>query len=574
MAGANSPGGCQPERSDMDLKCYVFPGWEPRIRPASAHRRWMDVAPEAFPYRCLPLGIANSHGWEVLSPCGFEASWNGGPKPEDVTVRVDPNAWPHQRPVTLFGLGTFTIHVEGVLRTPPGWNLFVSGPPNCAKDGAAPLTGVIETDWSPYTFTMNWKLTRPGLIVRFEENEPIAHFFPVERKLIEQVAPRFVSIDDDPELKAAFHAWSASRDAFQRRVCEHPPEKPADKWQKFYYRGLMPDGTCPIADHKAKLRALEFADAAIIQPTPSPEAMTEPDAAPRATPLARASALPSSAEADWKIAKYEWLLETMERQRTLSSDASGIYRVRDITAEEFLDNFYAPGRPVILCGMMDEWPARMRWSPSCLCDRIGKAMIECQSDRRANPRFERDKDAHRQTMHFDDYIEAIAANSGNDLYMTAYNSAANAAAMTPLLADLGAMAGILDHAPGEAAGMIWIGPGGTFTPLHHDLTNNLLAQIVGRKRVIMAAPNETPKLYNDLHVFSEVANLADPGLDLDEFPRLSQVRTLDVILEPGEMLFLPIGWWHQVEALDFSVSMTYTNFVWRNDSYLDHPKRG
>ena len=122
--------------------------------------------------------------------------------------------------------------------------------------------------------------------------------------------------------------------------------------------------------------------------------------------------------------------------------------------------------------------------------------------------------------------------------------------------------------------MIWIGPGGTFTPLHHDLTNNLLAQIVGRKRVIMAAPNETPKLYNDLHVFSEVANLADPGLDLDEFPRLSQVRTLDLILEPGEMLFLPIGWWHQVEALDFSVSMTYTNFVWRNDSYLDHPKRG
>jgi len=46
-----------------------------------------------------------------------------------------------------------------------------------------------------------------------------------------------------------------------------------------------------------------------------------------------------------------------------------------------------------------------------------------------------------------------------------------------------------------------------------------------------------------------------------------------VVIEPGEALFVPIGWWHQVESLDFSVTMTYTNFRWPNDGYRGHPER-
>src|SRR4051794_16746793 len=107
----------------MDLTCYVFAGWEPRIRPASSKREWMDEAPEAFPYRCLPLNIANGHGWEILSPCGFEVVWKGGLNVSDVVVRPDPGARPEDVPVALFGQGTFTFHVQGLLRTAPGWNL-------------------------------------------------------------------------------------------------------------------------------------------------------------------------------------------------------------------------------------------------------------------------------------------------------------------------------------------------------------------------------------------------------------------------------------------------------------------
>ena len=42
-------------------------------------------------------------------------------------------------------------------------------------------------------------------------------------------------------------------------------------------------------------------------------------------------------------------------------------------------------------------------------------------------------------------------------------------------------------------------------------------------------------------------------------------------LQPGQALYIPVGWWHQVASLDFSVSITYTNFHWPNDFHIGHP---
>jgi hypothetical protein len=242
----------------MELICYTYDGWEPRIRPASPKRDWMEGTPERFAYRCLPLAIANAHGWEILSPCGFEARWTGGPGLDAVEIRLDPGAVPRQAPVSLFGQGTLTFHVEGLLRTPPGWNLWVGGSPNAAKDGIAPLGGVIETDWSPYTFTMNWRFTRKGHWVRFEENEPFCFFFPIERGGPARFEPVIRPIEEEEGLKEAFDAWSKSRDDFQRWVTETQPSAPAEKWQKLYYRGIRPDGGDGPADHEAKLRLEPF----------------------------------------------------------------------------------------------------------------------------------------------------------------------------------------------------------------------------------------------------------------------------------------------------------------------------
>ncbi|MGH6985963.1 MAG: DUF6065 family protein [Caulobacteraceae bacterium] len=546
----------------MELKCYVYPGWNPRLRPASPKREWMDRSPESFAYRCLPLSIANSHGWEILNPCGFTAEWKGGLAVDDVVLRIDEGSPPHEAPTVLFGQGTFTFHVQGLFRTPPGWNLWVGPSPNSFKDGACALSAIIETDWAPFTFTMNWRLTRPGFAVRFEAGEPIAHIFPVERSLIEAIEPRIVSIEEDPELKAEFEAWSASRNAFQERVRAHPPGKPADKWQKTYYRGQTPSGKCPIADHQTKLRVQAFVGDRAVS-----DASVETPPHPESSPVVKGS----GAAGEWRRAKYEWLLATMERQRGLSAEAGGVFRVEGVSSEDFLDLYYAPARPVVLAGEIAHWPAPGRWSPEYLAAKVGSRLVEFQGGRTANGDFERDKDAHKRTAPFDRFIEAIIKEPGNDAYITAYNSAANQAALAPLDEDIGPLEKFLDHKAGGHGGMLWIGPAGTVTSLHHDLTNNLLVQITGRKRVILASAAETPKLYNDRHVFSEIKDVTDPNLDLSAYPALEQVRFHDITLEAGEALFIPIGWWHQVTSLEFSVTATFTNFLWPNDGFSGYP---
>lgn len=261
----------------MQLLCYLHPSWQPRLRPASSRRPWMEASAERFAYRCLPLAIANAHGWEIGSPCGFSAMWTGGRGAECVEIRLDEGTDPAHVPVSLFGEGTITFHVEALFRTPPGWNLWVGGLPNSAKDGIAPLSGVIETDWSPYTFTMNWRFTRPGHWIRFEPDEPFCFLFPVQRGL-ETVEPEIRPLAEAPELEDAFFRWSRSRNAFQEEVRRNPPSAPADKWQKLYYRGVGPDGEPGPADHQSKLRLPPFAAPGTC-PVPHERPAPDPDPA-------------------------------------------------------------------------------------------------------------------------------------------------------------------------------------------------------------------------------------------------------------------------------------------------------
>jgi hypothetical protein len=526
----------------------------------------MDATPEAFAYRCLPLNIANAHGWEVLNPFAFEARWDGGSGTEAVVIEPDGDAPPERLPVSLFGQGVLTFHVEAIFRTPPGWDLWVGGSPNRAKDGIAPLTGIVETDWSPFTFTMNWRFTRPGHRVRFAAMEPFCFLFPLRRGALEAFEPRFAPIDADPATRDRFREWSGARDAFQERVRRDPPEAPADRWQKFYYRGTDASGRSLAEDHRAKLRLRAF-DRTAAPDVPVPPAEDAP---------AKASAVLSGTDEVSRLAlalaKREWLLETLERQRALAPATSGIERREGLEADEFLERYYAANRPVILAGEMAGWRALERWTPDYLKAVVGGAAVEYQGGRAANGRFEMEKDAHRREGPFDAVLDRMLSEGGNDTYITAYNSAANRAAFAPLFEDMGYLDKFLTRERPAAEGMMWIGPAGTTTSLHHDLTNNFIAQLVGRKRLKVLPASEVGRLYNHRHVFSRIDDLEDPSLDAAQWPRLPGAHVYEVILEPGEIMFMPLAWWHQVKSLDFSVTVTYTNFLWANDGYVTYPQ--
>lgn len=121
----------------MELTCYVYDGWEPGIRPASPRREWMDATPERFAYRCLPLAIANAHGWELPSACGFRARRDGGTGVGAVEIVVDPqDAASAFGPVSLFGDWTITFHVPALFRTEPR-----TTSRSCAPARSRPQTG-------------------------------------------------------------------------------------------------------------------------------------------------------------------------------------------------------------------------------------------------------------------------------------------------------------------------------------------------------------------------------------------------------------------------------------------------
>ena len=241
----------------MELTAYTLGGHPLDIRPAPVERDWMEASDERFAYRCLPLNIANAHGWEILSPVGFKALWTGHKNKEG--VRVFPDKGSEAPALGHFGQGMLTFHVACLFRTEPGYDLLVQGPVNAPKDAIAPLTGIVETDWALYTFTMNWKFTRTGTTVRFEKGEPFCHFFPVRRGEIESFAPQLKPLSANPDLNGQYQRWTAARAGFIGNLEKPQSQAVEEKWQKLYYRGVDADGNeVKTADHRTRIRLKPF----------------------------------------------------------------------------------------------------------------------------------------------------------------------------------------------------------------------------------------------------------------------------------------------------------------------------
>jgi hypothetical protein len=235
----------------MELTCYVSGddgGFE--IRPAPSRRDWMDAAHERAPYRCLPLVVANGHGWEILSPVGFSAVWNGGQAKDGLVILDDPGTTPPAH--SHFGEGILTFRMPLVFRTDPDTDLVVQGPVNRPKDAIAPLTGIVESDWGPFSFTMNWKFTRPNTAIRFMKGEPFCHIFPVRRGALEAIEPRIGPISAAPDFEAEHAEWTAARKRFNEDLLVEGSEARALKWQKHYQRGTAPQGAQGPDSHRTK----------------------------------------------------------------------------------------------------------------------------------------------------------------------------------------------------------------------------------------------------------------------------------------------------------------------------------
>ncbi|MFN9174315.1 MAG: cupin-like domain-containing protein [Synechocystis sp.] len=235
-----------------------------------------------------------------------------------------------------------------------------------------------------------------------------------------------------------------------------------------------------------------------------------------------------------------------------------IDRRDNLSGEEFYADYYAQNKPVIITNMINQWPALSLWTPNYLKAHYGETEVEIMANRNSDDKYEINIENHKTKIQFADYVDRVV-NQGenNDYYMVANNRNLETTQLGRLLEDIVMPSEYLDQSNSSGNVFFWFGSAGTITPLHYDVTNLMMTQIYGSKKWQIIPPIYTPFLYNNVGVFSEV-DCEKP--DYNKYPLFEEGKIIEVVLEPGEIIFVPTGWWHQVKSLDVSVSLSFTNF--------------
>jgi LPS sulfotransferase NodH len=263
-----------------------------------------------------------------------------------------------------------------------------------------------------------------------------------------------------------------------------------------------------------------------------------------------------------RLSKPASLVNALGQLARLDSQARTVERRANLSRNEFCDRYYAANRPVIIEDLMTDWRAMTAWTPEYLKSVAGDLMIEIMAGRDADPKYETNARKHRTQLRFADYIDMVYSGKvTNDYYLVANNAFFQRPEARPLLQDFTAFPEYLNPTTDGRQCFLWFGPGGTVTPLHHDTSNILIAQVAGRKRYRLVPALQWQYVYNRAGVFSDV-DCENPNLD--RHPRFRNASITDIVVEPGEVLFMPVGWWHLVRALDVSMTVSFTNFVFPN----------
>jgi hypothetical protein len=228
---------------------------------------------------------------------------------------------------------------------------------------------------------------------------------------------------------------------------------------------------------------------------------------------------------------------------------------------DFQQTYLAQERPVILRNAIRDWEPLRTWTPEYLRGALGESRVTVARSPDGDY-YDPDTKVLRLPdvkLPFSEFIDHVFSPSGStDKY---YLKQTSLSEFEPLARQ------VLnpDHIQTpDVTRNLWIGSAGNVTGAHYDMEENLLAQVRGRKRVILAPSSQMDELYpcSPFSIkpnFSRV-NLARP--DLSRFARYRQATPLEGTLEPGDVLYIPIYWWHHVTSLDAGISV---NFWWHAD---------
>lgn len=267
--------------------------------------------------------------------------------------------------------------------------------------------------------------------------------------------------------------------------------------------------------------------------------------------------------------KLQALFSIYSQLKSLSVKNDQITRQSNLAMGQFLDDYYSANRPVILTNIAEKWAALAKWSPEYFRKHFGDQKVEVTFDRESDLDYEINVAKHKHELKFWEFVDLVSnAGDTNNFYLVANNHFFKEPGFQPLLNDLIPLPEYISCNDMANHTHLWFGPSGSITPLHHDTMNLILTQLYGRKRIWLIPSYQLPRVYNNVGVFSPVDV---ENLDYIRFPLLRDVKIIEVVLEPGEALFIPVGWWHQVRSLDISISVSFENFIWPNNYDIPNP---
>lgn len=239
-------------------------------------------------------------------------------------------------------------------------------------------------------------------------------------------------------------------------------------------------------------------------------------------------------------------------------DKSDVIVLNSPSVQEFRENHFDKLQPAILTGCMNHWPALLKWIEPQYLVRIANhriVPIEVGSSYT--------KETWSQDMvKFQDFFRRQLVDDAQSTDRIEYLAQHNLFDQIPalkddiLVPDYCCISNQTDAS--ETDIKAWLGPKGTISPMHHDPKHNLLCQVFGYKRIILAAPADSCNLYPfEGNLLGNTSQIDAEHLDVDAFPLVEKVKFYRITLYRGEMLYIPPKWWHYVKALSKSFSVSF-----------------
>lgn len=228
----------------------------------------------------------------------------------------------------------------------------------------------------------------------------------------------------------------------------------------------------------------------------------------------------------------------------------------DIDAEMFRKDFYEPSIPVVIKNLSKNWLAYTKWNWNYFKQLVGDKKVPLYNNVKSDAYTPINTADDYKT--FGEYIDMISKGpAGWRIFL--FNIFEHAPELTKDFTwPEHLMKGFVKKYP-----MLFTGGATSITHMHFDidLSHILHTQFVGRKRVLLFPFDEQHKLYRKPF---EVLSLADfshyhegnGAPDYEKFPALKLAQGYDLVLEHGDTLFMPAGYWHHMEYLDSGFAMS------------------